>query len=135
MTVSELEKKLELAKKQELKEKWEVYLNKVKRFIDSLKGKTIITWYQNGSFVLCKVIGYKEQYYIEREGFSGQWSPCRWLEIETTSYIDCRVADSKGNWYGDRGMNHPDILNFKARVEGSNRCPLYITKIPNKKNM
>lgn len=113
-TVQEIEKELALAKKLELKLKWEIYLDQVKSFMDKLVGKTIINHYSNGGFNLYKVIGYKEQYYIDRDGWDGQWSPCRWIEIQTSSYITCKVADNKGRWYNHSGVSHPDISSFKA---------------------
>jgi len=113
--VKELEKQLELAKKKELKEKWEIYLDTIKSFIKKLEGKTVISHSSNGHFILYKIIGFEEKYYASREGFNGQWSPCRWIEIKTSSYISCRVADNRGRWYRG-GIEHPDIVNFKAIV-------------------
>ncbi len=114
-SVKQLEEKLSLAKKKDLKDKWEIYLDRVKKFIDKLKGKALISHYSNSGFVIYKVIGYKESYYADREGFNGTWSPCRWLEITTTSYIKCNVADNKGRWYSNGKIEHSDF-NFKAIV-------------------
>jgi len=114
-TVAALEKELEDIKKKELKEKWEVYLDKVKSFITRLEGKTVISHYCNGGFILYKVLGYEEKYYIDRDGWSGQWSPCRWLEIKTTSYVECRVADDRGRWFGGK-IEHSGGYSFKAAV-------------------
>lgn len=97
--IKELEKQLAAAKKQELYSKWETYLTKVKVKLDQLVGKSIINWYRNGAFTICKVTGVKEKYYIDEVGYNGQFSPKRWLEIEKTGFFDCRVADDRGVFY------------------------------------
>lgn len=125
--IQELEKQLEIAKKQQLKENWEKYLNDVKSFIAQLQNKTVINHYSNGRFILFKVIGCEEKYYANREGYNGQWAPCRWLEIKTSSYITCRVADHRGNWYGDSGITHAKGDLFKAVVYKSRSFPKELT--------
>lgn len=127
-TVKQLEKKLADAKKKELKERWEVYLNRVKSFLDKMIGRTVISHYSNGGFILYKIIGYEEQYYGYREGFNGSWSPCRWIEVTTSAYIHCRVADNRGNWF--RGMIEHEGLQFKAKVvRGKDKSNLEFSKI------
>lgn len=111
MNIKELEQQLAEAKKQELKEKWETYLIECKKFLDKINGKTILRWHRNGAFVLFKVNGYKEQYYIDRNGINGSWHPSRWFEVSTSGYLIANVADDRGNYF------RPGIdslgLNFK----------------------
>jgi hypothetical protein len=104
--IKELEKALREAKKEELTKKWDIYLNDCKKFLDSIKGKTILRWYSNGGCVIFRVKDYTEQYYIDRDGMNGQWSNRRWYELITDSYFTCRVCDNKGNYY------HPSILSL-----------------------
>lgn len=101
--IKALEKELADKKRAALYEKWENYLTKLKAQLELLKGKTILAWSQNGVFTMFQVSNIKEQYYIDREGFNGQWSPKRWLEIETDGHFLCRVADDKGRWF------HPGV--------------------------
>lgn len=127
----ELQKELDIIKRKELKEKWEVYLDRVKKYINNLKGKALISHYRNGGFIIYKVLGYEEHYYATREGFNGTWGPCRWLEIKTSSYINCHVADDKGRWYGGKIDHNNNCGNFKALVYKNKSYPkeLEISKI------
>lgn len=115
-TIEDLEKELEIAKKIELKQKWETYLSQVKSFLDKLIGVTIISHDYNCGFTLFKLLGYEEKYYIDREGWNGNWSPCRWIEIKTSSHITCKVADSSGKWYSNSGIHHSNTYSFKSIV-------------------
>lgn len=113
-SVEEIEKELLEAKKKELYNKWEIYLTNLKDKLELLKNKTILSWYQNGKFTIFKVKNVEEKHYIDREGFYGQWSPKRWLEIQTESYLVCSVADSSGRWYKPGISNvEPDKFVFK----------------------
>jgi len=104
--VVRLEKELAEAKKKELKQKWEVYLDKIKAFCKSLVGRVIVAHTANGRFYMYKVTGYKEQYYGDRQGAYGQWGPERWIELQTEGYLSYSVADDRGRWW------RPGISSF-----------------------
>jgi len=97
--VKELEQQLAKAKKEELYQKWEAYLSKVKAYFEPLIGQAIISWYRNGSFVAYQILGIQEKYYIDVDGFYGQFSPRRWLELTTTDYINVSVSDAQGKYF------------------------------------
>lgn len=120
--ITELENELAEIKKVELKTVWDTYLTKIKKFILSIQGRTIIHHTSNGGFILYKILDVEEKYYIDREGFKGQWSPCRWLEIKTSSYLNCSVADDRGNWYKG-GINHNGVTTFKTMVYKNRSFP------------
>lgn len=94
-TIRELELKLKEAKQQELKERWETYLDDVKSFCRKLVGRVVVTEGTSGSLSLLKITGYKEQYYIDVSGFYGQFGPERWIELETEGYIQFRMRSGK----------------------------------------
>ena len=125
-SVKELEAELDLAKKKEKQDAWEKYLTKTEDYLKSLIGKTFLRHYSNGGFCMFKVSGYKASYYIDREGFYGQWSPSRWFELESTAMINCRVADNKGNWYKG-GISYND-MKFKV-LKGKSKDSVEISKL------
>jgi hypothetical protein len=125
-TVQELEAKLASAKKKEQQEKWETYLNETEEYLKSLVGKTFIRHTSNGGFCMFKVSGYHTQYYIDRDGFYGQWSPSRWFELQSTAMITCRVADNKGHWF--RGGISYNEMKFKV-VRGKSKDSIEISKL------
>lgn len=89
--IEQKEMELKKLKKEEQDNKWGAYLEKMKIFLDKLKGKTLMSWTSNGQFYMCKVLGYKEKYYVNGSGFNGQWNRKRWFELETTGYLNFRV--------------------------------------------
>lgn len=112
-TIKELEKELSIAKGKHLKAKWDVYFERIKKFVMGLEGKTLMSHYRNGSFILYKVLGYEEHSHV---------GPKKWIEIHTTGYIDCNVADNRGNWF--RGhIEHQGSLQFKAKVYKNKTFP------------
>ncbi len=112
-TISQLEKELVIAKSKELKKKWDEYFEKVKKFVIGLEGKTLMSHYRNGSFILYKVLGYEEHSHA---------GPKKWIEIHTSGYINCSVADDKGRWF--RGLiEHQSSIYFKAMVYKNNTFP------------
>lgn len=113
-TISQLEKELALAKSKQLKKKWDEYFEKIKKFVISLEGKTLMSHYRNGSFILYKVLGFEE--HVHGGG------PQKWIEIHTTGYIDCHVADDRGRWYGGK-IEHQGALQFKAMVYKNKQFP------------
>jgi hypothetical protein len=104
-TVKELEAQLKEAKQQELKERWEVYLDEVKSFCRKLVGRVVVTEGTSRSLSLLKITGYKEQYYIDISGYYGQFGPERWLELETEGYIQFRMRRGKYSDYGPRVLD------------------------------
>jgi len=125
-TVKELEAKLTSAKRKEEQKNWEKYINQTEKYLKSLVGKTFIKHYSNGGFCMFKVSGYYTQYYADRNGFNGQWSPSRWFELESTTMINCRVADNKGHWY--RGGISYNEMKFKI-VRGKAKDTVEVSKL------
>lgn len=125
-TVKDLEAKLTLAKKKEQQEAWEKHLDETETYLKSLVGKTFVKHYSNGGFCIFKVNGYKTSYYIDRDGFYGQWSPSRWFELESTSMINCRVADNSGRWF--RGGIQYNNLKFKV-IKGKSKDSIEVSKL------
>jgi hypothetical protein len=125
-TVQELEDRLILLKKKEQQSYWEKYLNETEEYLKSLVGKTFIKHYSNGGFCMFKVSGYHTQYYIERNGFYGDWSPSRWFELESTAMINCRVADNSGNWF--RGGVSYNEMKFKI-IRGKSKDSVEVSKL------
>jgi hypothetical protein len=97
--IKQLEAKLAAAKKLQAEQAWEEYLNETEAYLKSLVGKTFMRPYQNGRFILFKVSGYDTKYYIDRNGWNGDWSPSRWFELKSTQSIDCSVKDSSGRYF------------------------------------
>lgn len=95
-----LKKEAELAKlKNELLAKnWKDYLDKLKKFLDKLIGKTLLSWTNDHNLYMYKVIGYKEQYYVDVDGFYGQ-SGFRWYELKTTGSLQISVPCNNGEIY------------------------------------
>jgi hypothetical protein len=116
--IKELEAQLQAAKKEQQKLEWEEYLNTTEKYLKSLIGKTFMRPYQNGRFIMFKVSSYSTQYYIDKDGFYGQFSPFRWFELKSSSSINCNVKDSSGRWF------RPEIkytnLQFN-RITGKNK--------------
>jgi hypothetical protein len=125
-TIKELEAKLNLAKTKKQQEDWETYLNETEEYLKSLVGKTFVKHYSNDGFCMFKVSGYHTQYYADRNGFNGQWSPSRWFELESTAMINCRVADSNGNWH--RGGISYNEMKFKI-VKGKAKDSVEVSKL------
>jgi phenolic acid decarboxylase len=125
-TVKELEAKLALVRKKEEKDNWEKYLNETENYLKSLVGKTFIKHYSNGGFCMFKVSNYHTQYYADRNGFSGQWFPSRWFELESTAMINCRVADNKGQWF--RGGISYNEMKFKV-LRGKAKDSVEVSKL------
>lgn len=92
--VQKLEKELEDLKKKESIEKWNIYLDNAKIFLDNLKGKTLLTHTSACSFIIYKLLGYTENYDLGI-GYYGQWHNKRWLEIETTKALICYYENPK----------------------------------------
>lgn len=127
--IIDLENKIKELQKKELYGKWEHYLSNLKNKLELLKGKTILTWYANGRFVLYKIKDIQEHYYADMEGFYGQWSPKRWLELITEGYLICEVADDRGNYYRPQ-INSQSPFEFKfLKLSGKNKDLLTISKI------
>lgn len=91
----ELKEQLKKAEAEEIKEKWEIYLSKLKGFLDSLKGQYLLRWHSSGSLTMFLVNGYQEHYYSDRQGAYGQWGPERWFELSTTGRIYLSLHSSK----------------------------------------
>jgi hypothetical protein len=125
-TVKELEAKLASLKKKEEQDNWEKYLNETERYLKSLVGKTFLRHYSNGEFYMFKISGYDTKYYIDKNGFNGQWSPSRWFELESTAMINCRVADNKGQWF--RGRISYNEMKFKV-VRGKAKDTVEVSKL------
>lgn len=115
--VKELENKLKELKDKELKERWEIYLDKIKTFLNSTKGKTILRWHSNGNFVIFRILDYKEQYYMDENGAMGQWHPSRWFELITTQTLSVRVADNMGRYF-DPGIDASKPFEFIYSKKG-----------------
>lgn len=94
-TVKELELQLKEAKKQELKERWEAYLDKVKGICRLLVGQVLLKEGSAGTLGLVKITGYREQYYADVSGLRGERGPERWVELETEGYIQFRMRSGK----------------------------------------
>lgn len=86
-TLEEKRNELQELERKALYEKWEVYLDKIKIYMDSLVGRTFMTLCTNTSLQLYRFKSISEKYHMDREGFYGQWSPRRYFEIETTDWI------------------------------------------------
>jgi hypothetical protein len=128
-TVEELQKELEKAKKEELFKKWETYLTNLKAELEKLRGKTICAWISNGTFALYQIKDIKEQYYLDREGFHGQWSPKRWIEITTYGYILCSVADDRGKWYNPKIEQYDNYRTFKFKTFSKKDKTIEVSKV------
>lgn len=99
LSVAELEKKLSKAKEKESQKVWDEYLNETEEYLRSLVGKTFVRHHSSYSFGIFKVKGYIPQYYIDRNGMDGSWSPSRWFELTCSAMINCHVSDQKGRYY------------------------------------
>ena len=137
--IQEKERELAELKRKTTQESWDSYMEKTKVFLDKLKGRVLLSWTQNGAFYMYKVIGYKEMYYANCEGFNGQWSPRRWFELETTAYLTFRVpyADGKffkqippkideNSWFTD--FDVPHACTRLIRVKGKHKDSLVFPK-------
>ena len=125
-TIKELEAELDSIKKIEQKDNWEKHLNETEDYLKSLIGKTFVKHYSNGGFCIFKVSGYKTSYYMDRDGFYGQWSPSRWFELESTAMINCRVADNTGRWF--RGGIQYNNMKFKV-IKGKSKDNIEVSKL------
>ncbi len=107
-----MEKELAIAKKLQKQKEWEKYLDECERYLKSIVGKTFMRWYQNGCFILFKVEQYDTKYYVDRNGWNGDWNPSRWFELKSTQSINCRVADDTGKYF------RPEVKysNFKFNI-------------------
>lgn len=97
--VERLKKELAVAEKLQKQEEWEKYIDETEEYLKTLVGKTFMRPYQNGRFILFKVVGYNTQYYADRNGWNGDWSPSRWFELKSTQSINCNVRDSSGRYF------------------------------------
>ena len=127
-TVQELEKQLQEAKRKELYENWEAYLDKSKAFLQTLVNRTFIRHYRNNCFVMFKVTGFKEQYYGNVEGMDGSWTPRRWLELTTSGYMNvCEPSYYLGGSIETMGYGTHEFV--KVNTKGYKKGTVEISKI------
>lgn len=107
--LEEVKRELEKAIKVENEQKWKQYLDRLKKFLEKLKGKTLISWNNNGNFYIFKVLDY-EECYDTSVGFYGQWHPKRYYVLKTSGYLSFTVPDDKGKTYG---FSPPRIENVQ----------------------
>ena len=105
--IERLQKELRLAKSQALKETWEEYLDKVKGFCAALVNRVILCETTSGCYVMYKVTGYEEKYYVDRQGYYGQYGPERWIELTTQNYLRFQVSNNS-----TIQSQHPDQHKF-----------------------
>lgn len=122
--IQKLEEELAALKKVEEKEKWEEYLKRCEEYLKSIVGKTFMKWYFSNSFVIFKVCGYNEQYYMDKNGFYGQWFPSRYFKLTSTKAIFCTIPN--------KHSHKPSINYHKLKfnvVTGKNKDTVETTKL------
>ena len=121
--IKKLELKLAAAKRKKEQEEWEEYLNESKSYLLSLVNKTFMKLHANGRFTMFKVVGFKEQYYIDRNGMDGSWHPSRWFELTCTKSITCSVANDLGDYFRP-GIEYQDFKFIKVTGKSKNNISL-----------
>lgn len=128
--IETLEKQLVAAKKKDLYNKWETYLKNLHLELQKLKGQTICAWIANGRFALYQITKIEEKYYADRDGWNGDWSPKRWIEITTNGYILCDVADDRGRWYNNAKIEaYDNHRTFKFKTYSKKNNILEMSKV------
>lgn len=96
--IKQLEKQLELAKKDKDRKDWKRYLNQTEAWIKTLVGKSFIKLYSGKSLCIFRVSGYTKKYYTDIAGFYGDWHQSRWFEWDVFNIAVSNATATKNLW-------------------------------------